>query len=420
MAVKNRFKITKGKPGANASGLATTISGLILPGIAVAGKLVLSTPYKISSTSDLAALGLDAAYDTANQVLVYYHIAEFYRMSAEGTTLYIMVVPQTVTQGDLLEDAGEIYAKRLLIFAEGNIRQLGVAINPTLAYVETLTDGINSDIRAAIPKAALLRTWAEERAMDTTVILEGRKFGGNQVTSIDLRAITVGADIVSYEGVQVVIGQDYDFAHTLIARQQFHAAVGTLLGTLAGIEMQQDEGEVETLNLTDTALLKFITPGLSDHTTIVASSAKLDMLDDKGYVFPIKYVTVTGHRWNGDHVCAPIIIDAEGTMNEHKMSYSRIMNECRRAIYAKLIPKVRTTHKVDATTGKLPLATIKWFEKIGDSALAKVSGISGGKTYVNPDSDLFRAPQKLETSFTAVPYGTVGTISGTITLKTQL
>lgn len=424
MAVKNRLKIVRQKPGENATGLLTAPSGIIICGaVAVEDKLSLDTPYKVTSPDGLAAFGLSAAYDTANQCLVYYHLKEFFRMAQPGTALYFMCVGFDVTPVLALEDEDSLYAKKLLQFAEGSIRQLGIAYNPDLAGdapAETLTDGFSTNIRTAIPAALVLRAWAEERIMDLCVILEGRKYGDNLGAALDLRAIAPVDDVVSYEGVGIVIGQDYAFADDLWASGKYHAALGTALGTLAGVLMEQDMGEVETLNVTDVVKGVFTKAGLSSHKTLLESDAQLDDLDDRGYVFLIKYAEVSGFRWNGDHVCAPVIIDDEGVMNEWKMSYTRTVNEAKRKLYAKLIGKVRTTHQVDATTGKLPLAKIKNFEALGDDALGKLSGLSGYKTIVDPNSDLITPPQRLTVGFKIVPFGTVGEIAGTIVLKSSL
>ena len=99
------------------------------------------------------------------------------------------------------------------------------------------------------------------------------------------------------------------------------------------------------------------------------------------------------------------------------------MNYLSRKLYNVLIPKVRTAHAVDETTGKLPLSKIKYFNALGDAVFndaAAQGHISGGVTEVDPDSDLMRPPQLLGISFQVVPFGTIGKINGTICLKTKL
>jgi hypothetical protein len=426
VSIKDRYKNLKGKPGPNANDAETSVCAIIANGVAVAGKLVLGTVYKINTPDALVELGITPAYDTTNKLLVHYQLSEFFRLANGGTTLYLMVVSQAILPQTILEDTANIYAKKLLVEANGEVYKMGISFNPEAAYAETLTDGFNSDIRVAIPKAHALRQWAQERNMPLDIVLEGRKFGGNSVTALDLRGIQISGEDVNYEGVALVIGQDWAVAEAKKAAHplaEFHAAVGAFLGTFSSIKMEQDCGEVETLDITDADQLKFLVCGLSDHTKIKDVESKLDLLDDKGYIFPIKYVSITGHRWNGDHVCARIIIDVNGNQNEWKLAYSTVVNYTDRRLYEKLVPKIRTTHAVDTATGKLPLAKIKFFEALGDdvfNTMANAGHISGGETFVDPNSDLMRPPQTLKVNFEVVPLGTIGKILGTTSLKTKL
>lgn len=80
----------------NATGIPPTsdgIMGLFFMGVAVANKFVLNTPYLLTSLDDLAALGIDAAYDTANNVAAYQQISEFYNQAGDGALLWIWGVP---------------------------------------------------------------------------------------------------------------------------------------------------------------------------------------------------------------------------------------------------------------------------------------------------------------------------------------
>jgi hypothetical protein len=126
------------------SGVATSAdstSGMILGGVAVSGTLALNTKYKLRSVRDAIALGITEDYDKANAVLVYYHISEFYRRTRKkpGTVLYIMIVAQTVTLPQMIDDTGAVYAKKLLTDAKSEIKQLGFGFNPT----ETTATGGN-------------------------------------------------------------------------------------------------------------------------------------------------------------------------------------------------------------------------------------------------------------------------------------
>lgn len=413
--------ITKGLIGATASVAAASISALIANGVAVAGKLVLGTHYTLYSVDDAAALGIDATYDTTNSVLVHHHIAEFYRMAGAGTELHLMVVAQAILPGTILDDATNIYARKLVASAQGAIRQLAIAFNPAAGYEETVTDGFNSDIRASIVKAQAFYGWCDETERPLQILLEGRSYSGNETTAINLKQleIAVGVDLEA-DKVSIVIAQDYNHADTLWALGKKYASVGLLLGTVARIRVNQSIGEVETLNLTDAVKGKYTVAGLSSHTKVVDVEASLTTLDTKGYIVAGLYTGLSGYRWNWGHVCAPEKEDAEGRLNESTIEYGRTLDDTRRRLRIALLPKVKTVQPVDPVTGKLPMAIVRAFEAIGDNVFADMVAegiISGGKTIVNPDSNLHTGDRALEVNFIVVPTGTIKEMAGSINLK---
>uniref|UniRef100_UPI0005C52FF1 DUF2586 family protein n=1 Tax=Flammeovirga sp. OC4 TaxID=1382345 RepID=UPI0005C52FF1 len=195
------------------------------------------------------------------------------------------------------------------------------------------------------------------------------------------------------------------------------------LGCVARIPVNFNIGEVETMNLTDGNRGVWLTPGISAHVTSKSIESQWDTLDAKGYIFPLKYVGVDGARWNDDHTCTPIVIDAEGNMNEHSISLGRTMNKAKRTLRTALLPKVKSTQAVDPSTGQLAPAVTKYFEAIGDQALGRMqtaTEIVASQTAVDPESDLLTPPKELLVDFAVVPYGHIGQISGTINLKQSL
>ena len=86
------------------------------------------------------------------------------------------------------------------------------------------------------------------------------------------------------------------------------------------------------------------------------------------------------------------------------------------------MPKVKSTQPVDPTTGLLPKSIVTYFEELGDTAFDKnMKGeISYAKTTVDGSSNLLVAPKELKCSFVVVPQGQVGSITGTINLKTSV
>jgi len=413
--------INKGKIAATASTIAASISGLIANGVAVAGKLVLGDHYTIYSVDDAAALGIDAAYDSANNVRVFHHIREFYRMAGTGTELHVMAVPQTILPSVIFQDPTAIYARKLVAAAQGAIRQLAIAFNPADDYEETTTDGFNSDIRAAIAPAQEFAEWAYDNERPLQIVLEGRAYSGNAATTINLKALEVSEGVaLEADKVSVVIGQDYNYAETQDALGKLYASVGLALGTIAGIAVNQSIGEVEPLNLTDAPPGYYTVAGLSSHAKITDVEASLPTLDTKGYIFPGLYTGLSGYRWNWGHVCAPEKEDADGRLNESTIEYGRTLDDAVRRLRVALLPKVKTVQPVDPVNGQLPMGVIQYFQGIGDNVFIDMAAeglISGGVTTVNPNSNLQSGDRALEMDFIVVPTGTVKEIKGSINLK---
>jgi hypothetical protein len=247
--------------------------------------------------------------------------------------------------------------------------------------------------------------------------------GTNAVSALHLRQIPgTLSGILEADKVSIVIGQDYDFAATLSGLAQKHAAIGTMLGTRAACEVNQSIAEVEVFNLTDELRGKWITAGLSNHVKVVDQEAALDTLDTKGYIFADTYTGVSGYRWSDEATCTPVIIDADGNMNEHTISLGATKDFAMRRVRAALLPQVKKTRPVDPATGLMTTGTRVALEKLVEDEfedLAANGWISGGAASVDPASDLM-IEKTVRFSYSIVPYGTVGQLTGTANLKKSL
>ncbi|AXG70437.1 hypothetical protein KORDIASMS9_02677 [Kordia sp. SMS9] len=415
MADLDGVDLRKGKIGANTISKDSGISGMVFASVSTT-ELPYKTVEEVYNLTDVEALGITEEYDATNGVTVYRQINEFYRMASEGQKLYIMLVDRVTRMVDILEDPTEAMAKKLLIHAKGEIRQLAISVNSEEDII--YLNGMPDDVYNSIAKAQALAKWAFEMHFPCQILLEGYGFSGNAASCISLR------DLPNLQAtkVSVVIGQDWNHADTLENNGQLYADVGTALGTLAVAKVGQNIGDNEVFDLTDGALGKWLIPGLSSHQKNIDAFSGLQTLEDKGYVFGFAYVGMEGVRWNNDHVCAPIIRDQQGNVNEHTMSYGKLLDHATRELRRVLLKKLKTKHPVDSKTGKLPIGVVKNFEKIGNEVfekMEKAGQISSGTTIVSRDSDLIVA-KTLNVKFRVVPFGSVDDIKGTINLKTQV
>lgn len=403
--------LKEGRIGTNVAGDNREF-GLICNGVAVAGKVVLSTTYKLLRPSDAEAIGLDAKYDETNKVRVFRHISEFYRRAGEGRALHILLVAQTVKPAEMVTAA-----KVLAVEAEGRISDLVFAYNPPAAYTDTLVDGLNSDVKAAIPALQQFAEWTDEKDMPLHTILEGRAISADLTAMQDLRVFKVGEDVLAATKVTLVVGQDWTYADTLDDLGKKFADVGTFLGVVASQAWNRNPAEVATQNLTDTTRGIWLIGGLSNHKRYSDVFESLETLNTKGYVFPIRYQGLSGYWWNDGHVCSPIVLDALGNINQHTIYYSHTMDETKRALRLIYLPEVKKP--VQLVDSKLPAGMVGYYNAIGDNQFKLMAGnslISEGKTYTDADSDLL-IEKTLHISFAVVPTGSVNEIIGTINLK---
>jgi len=422
--------INKGLVGANVENL-DGCSALMLNAptiVAVVGGvtgIVQGTVYLFQKLADAEAAGITADYDSTNSVRVHRHISEFFRMAGDGTKLYFMACLETKDMAAMLDDHGHA----LIDGGKGEIRYLAVGYNPQVAYTPVYVNGLEEVVADAIPAAQTMADWSFDNDKPLNVLLEGRGIDGTAAAIQDLSAIAVETVVQEYNNVSVCIGQDYDYADALTGVHKEMADVGTLLGTRAAIQVNWnigevgEEGDADNLDISDSKKLVWLTAGLSDHTKIINRGDDLQTLNDKRFIFAVSYTGVSGYRWNDDHVCASVVIDADGNMNIHTIALGATVNKLARLVRQKLLPKVKSTVPLDTETGKLPTGMVKYFEGIANEAFIEMLAageISGGTPKVDPDSDLLSGNKQLSVTFNMVPTGVVGQISATINIKKSL
>ncbi len=408
------ISIKEGKIGPNVSGDGREF-GFIGNGVSVDDKLELGKVYTFRRPSDAEAIGIDAAYDASNSVRVYRHIAEFYRMAGSGKTLHIMLVSQDKKPVDMIADA-----KMLAVDSGGMISDMVFAFNPNSDYTANTLDGLNADVKEAIPALQGFADWCDENNLPLHTILEGRDISDNLSSCADLRALEAQSQPLHAEKVTLVAGQDWNYAEGLDDIGKKFADVGTFLGVIASMDWNRNPGEVETQNLTDVVLNAWLVGGLSNHKKYSEVFSELETLNDKGYVFPIRYQGMSGYWWNDGHTCVEVINDVQGNLNQHTIYYSHTMDMSKRALRRVYLPEVKKTKKLD-DKGKLPVTMLEYYNSIGFIEFNRIAGnnlISKGEVYTDPESDLI-IKKELILDFSVVPTGCINEMKGTINLKNK-
>jgi len=381
-----------GRRNANTDG----VCALITTGVAVAGagKLALGTVYPMRSTRDAIALGVDAAYDTANKVLVYHHIDRFFLRNPNGT-LYVLVAAQSNSLADLT-DVTKNFAKKVLRDLGGLVKFIGVTRNPAIGYTPTLATGLDADVIAAIPNAQAIYADEFAKFRYASFVIEGKSFNGTAAAALDLRGLAA-------PNVSVTIAQDTTIAN-LQPEYAGYASVGDVLGMISKAAVSQNIGEfTPDFNLNDAGRKLFLTAGLSSGLDVNSyGDADLDALDDKGYIFPQAVAGLDGFYLNDSHTASPLA--------ENDYAYIENNRTIEKAIFLArqaLLPRVKSRVKVDPDTGQLEPEDVKTLETIGNKSLAGMEtdgDISGGiDCYVDPAQDVLSTSIiEVEISFTPV------------------
>lgn len=386
------------------------VSGLVLHGVATAG-LALNTPAPLLSLREAEALGITRAYDIAHDVLVHYHVEEFFSANPDGE-LYLLLAPQTVTDWQLLADKDQAYAAALLRAGKGRIRQLGIGFNPLEAYTPVLAAGLDSQLVNVISKAQALAESEFARHRPVDIVIEGRSFNGTAGAARDLRTL-------ASENVSLVIARDYSpgspsadptaWATGTGVQLERHAAIGRTLGTVSAAAVNENIGWVDRFNLTGNG--RWLEVGLSSGNTLDSyTESDLDTLHDKGYVFAQRHEGLAGYYYNDSHTCTELASDYAYIEN------NRTIHKASRLIRTALLPYLKGPIRVDGS-GNIEAAQAKAIETSGFTALMQMlrdAEISAEPdVYVNPEQNIL-ATSVLRVDFSLIPTGTARTIIGSV------
>lgn len=383
MATNNvTFNIVTGGLGRVAPSI-DNVCGLIISGVATTATattvaLPLLTSVRLRNVKDAERYGLNAAYDTANNALVYYQITEFFRMSPSGI-LWLRLTAVGVTLTNMAAKTSTQFAKQLLVDAEGEIQYLAIACCYASNYNPTLATGLDVDVVNAIPFAQALADEEFLQKRPISILLEGRSFNGTAGNALNLRAVNPSA-----KNVTVVIGQDLDAipaaANTVL---KAHAAVGTALGTISKANVGHCIGWVQNYNLIGAK--QWLRTGLSSNAAIKnMTDADQQTLADKGYLFARKLTGNSGVYWRDSPTCTLANDDYYCIEN------NRIINKAVRQCYIGLMPVINGSYQVEAD-GTLPPALAGYFESLCTARLDRMQtegNISASGIYIDPAQNI--------------------------------
>lgn len=311
------------------------VSGMVLTGVAVAGKVSVNTSYQIFNLKEAEALGIES---TGSNAYPHKQIKRFYDKAPNGTALWIMLVATTVSMEDMA-DKNESYAKKLIEDSRGAIRLL--ALSRKSATGVTTADGLDEDVALAQIKAQELAKSYVDTYKDFSVIIDGKDFNG-----------TVG-DLSNYRE------SDKEFVSILIANSDGskNADVGLLLGTLANDPVQRSPARVKS------GALPISLAYFTDGKLIEEYEDAWDTIHNLGYIFMRSFVGRAGYFFTD----APTTILASSDFND--ITRVRTIYKARRIAYNVLVQELNDEVPLQED-GTIVPAFVKSYQGAIDNALA--------------------------------------------------
>lgn len=371
-------KITNGALGTVAES-PDGVAALVMSGVSSA-ELALATPKVIYSLPEAEALGITA--DGTNAA-AYRHIKEFfegykYISGSDVAELYIMLLADTMTLTQMADDTEASGAKKLVDFAAGRVRLLGLTRKPAGSYEPVLTDGIDADSLTALAKAHLLGNGYATKQQPIRTLIEARAF--------DIANVGALEDLKTYTSARAGLVMWSTLADG-------SSSVGYQLGIAAALPVQRNVGRVKNgaLPIADAYIG-------NTRAELVAAAGTIH---DKGYQIARTFANRAGYYLNDDPMAAAVSDDYS------MLARGRVIDKAHRIAYDTYVDEINDDVEVDNVTGKFPAGYIAYLtQRITNNISLVMEGEISGKPIVNinPNQN-FLATNKLKVQLKIVPVG---------------
>ena len=336
-----------------------------------------------------------------------YHIREFFRMSGNVDSngrLYVMFADCS-TNWDAVDAMQRI--------AGGMINQIGIWTEQPLwrangieSYNLNLVAGLNEKAEAMATQNQPISIMLSANTSNTGAsTAEGKQ--------IDLNKIPTA--ICESSRTSVIFGQARNTQINTMQHRNTNSTpvgfLGSVMGSIAKANVQESVAWVRQFNLFSDDFqdieLGFGDVSLTDEDKFVSlniyeslSPTILDDLDNKGYIFPIKYAgRENGIYISKDQTCS--------TGDFRTIARNRTINKSRRSVRAALLPYVNSPLMVNPATGFLAPSKITAFQTLISDILQKMQTaqeISGYAVSIDPNQNVL-VDDTLRINYVIVPVG---------------
>jgi hypothetical protein len=252
-----------------------------------------------------------------------------------------MLTPPTVTVAQMADVSAPLSAKKLLDFAGGKIKVLGLLSDDTAIVSAggsvSLVDSLNKDVYIAAANMQLMaRTYFQAEKPFRAII------GGTSYTG-DATALADETNGTTNNRTAILIGD------TDVTYSSNSACVGLLLGVISSIPVQRKISRVRTGALTNTA-------AYVGDTTIEATGGSMGVIARRGFITFTTYPNVSGYFFSGDPMCT-------ATTDDYCMlARGRVIDKAHVLAYTTFVQEVDDEIPVN-TDGTLDAGFCKWLEQ---------------------------------------------------------
>lgn len=361
------------------------VCGLLFNGVAVVGGLQLNTAYRLTSIDDLAALLIDAAYDTTNSVLVFETINDFFRLNPTGE-LWIYGIDNTLTYAQMVTQKTEA----LVNGSAGAVKVVGYSYNTALTGIPASPVDLSAVVAAAEVIADTLT--ASHYPISTAV----------EMATFDI------ADATDWHSknarrVSAVIAQNYAIAQN--ATHAKRCAIGVFLGTISLASVHENIGWVQKFNALGGDLSKASIGGTEISQL---TNAQLTTFNDHGLIFLRNLVGILGLYFNDSFTCTVLTDDFA------YIESNRSIDKATRLIRSAFLPYLNSPIYVDPSTGKLAPNVVASLEAVGSKTITdqmlSEGELSGFTFTIDPEQDIL-STSNLEAVLQITPVGTARKIT---------
>lgn len=357
------------------------IMGLVATGSTPA---LLAEPLVVYNLQD----AVDQGITIEDEPFAYFHIQEFYKEVAGKQKLFVMLVDEDTTLTDMVTHTNTTDSVvKLLDFAEGEIRMVGVCRQPPVSY-NPGNGFFDTDVETAITAAKALGDFQLGKLDPVRVVIEGRVVDETETNTVIAKNSSNGY-------AMVVVGG---------STGNGMASVGLLLGRAAKYPAHVKVGKVANGPLQ--------VDSMYIGATEVKDFAGLDTLAGNGFLVPMKHKRKAGYYFATDRMCSDD--------DFRRLVFGRLADKATIIAQATYVEKLEGEVEMnpDGKIDELFLSTLE--AEITQNINAQMdTQLSGNDVYINPSQNLINTPE-LEVELRLQPLGYLEKIKVIIGLVSTL